>query len=134
MNQAQGSKLQLPPSNKLKAVEGLLMLSGAYVRQDVLKSLTNAITAKCQEEASPCEALKPTKAKKLATTMSLQEKKDMIWKVWESDIKGWRRMMTKHLLDEKMYNKLKQYYFRARKMLKEELEKTTEEHTYDPAN
>ena len=128
MNKPGGTKLQLPPTDKLEAVEALLKLSGAYVRQDVLKSLSNAIRAKSQAENPPIRIIEGD------STMTLQEKKDLIWKLWVPDIRGWRKMMKKHVLDERMYNRLQMYFFRARRMLKEELEEVDIQHAHNTVN
>ena len=125
MNQDKESRSQLPPVDKLEAAEALLKLSGAYVRKDILKSLSKAIMAKSQPENTS-----PT----LTSTMTLQEKKDAIWKLWVPDIKGWRKMMTKHVMNERMYNRFKRYFLRARRMLKEELQEAATKHARASVN
>ena len=119
MNKSEGTNTQIPAPDKVEAAEALLMLSGGFIRQEILKSLTKS------QAGSP--HIK-TNGNKVDTTMTLQEKKKLIWNLWLPDIKGWRKLMKKHVLDERMYNRLQMYFFRARRMLKEELEQVEIQH------
>ena len=102
--------MSLPPTNKLEAIEGLLILSQAYIAPDQQESLSLAINEQARRDFN-----------------AMVTKKNIIWDQWEPDIKGWRKMMTKHLMDPKMYGKLRMRFMKARRLLKEELR-----HAQDP--
>ena len=103
--------MSLPPTNKLEAIEGLLMLSKAYVSPEQKESLDLALNEQAHHDFKAMVAKKKT-----------------IWDQWEPDIKGWRKMMTKYLEQPLMYRKLRMHLMKARRLLKDELR-----HAEDPS-
>ena len=85
--------MSLPPLNKLEAIDGLLILSGAHIDPHEKASLLSAIAAHSPNDQHSSEYF------------TLQATKEEIWKKWTPDIKGLRKMMTKYL-DSPFYDEL----------------------------
>ena len=105
--------MSLPPLNKLEAIDGLLILSGAHIDPQEKASLLSAIAAHSPNDQHSSDYF------------ILQATKDEIWKKWTPDIKGLRKMMTKYL-DSPFYDELYACYLKSRQLLKEELKKAVE--------